>query len=303
MGFNELKRHFNLWFQAIRPRTLALSISPVLMGSVLAWVDYPDRARLLLPLLIIIAAVAIQAATNLFNDSADYLNGTDDETRIGPQRITASGQATPEEVMRAGYLLYGVATLIGIYLVQLGGWPILLLGILSLLAGYAYSHGPWPISRSPFGELFVILFFGIGAVVGTYYLHTHLFHPVLVLWGLVAGFPAAAVLLVNNTRDRESDARAGRRTLPILAELSVVRWVYTTLMLLPFALMLWAGSISNYSAAVWVSWLAIFWSVGSVSMFWRITPGPVMNPLLGKTVRAQLIMVVFLALGLFLSQL
>ncbi|PLY14144.1 MAG: 1,4-dihydroxy-2-naphthoate octaprenyltransferase [Sedimenticola sp.] len=301
MNSDEIKRQAVLWFMAIRPRTLALSFSPVVLGTVLALVEKPESANWLLPGLVILAAVAIQAGTNLFNDSADYINGTDDQQRIGPERITATGQATPAEVTRAGYLMFLLAGMIGIYLVWVGGLPILLLGILSLTAGFAYSHGPWPISRTPLGELFVILFFGIAAVAGTYYLHTRNFNPGLLLWGVAIGLPAAAVLLVNNTRDVEGDTRAGRRTLAILLDLTHVRVVYALFMLLPFVLIVLASTLASYPLGSLLGLVTLPWFMGNALLFWRTMPGPEMNRLLVRTVRAQLLLTLALSVGLYLS--
>ncbi|MCG8427196.1 MAG: 1,4-dihydroxy-2-naphthoate octaprenyltransferase [Chromatiales bacterium] len=301
MGAETLKRPLVIWLMAIRPRTLALSVSPVLLATALAAVDQPDGIEWHLPLLIILAALAIQAGTNLFNDSADYLNGTDNETRIGPARVTASGLATPAEVMRAGYLAFLLAGVIGLYLVWLGGLPILLLGICSLLAGYAYSRGPWPISRTPFGELVVVLFFGLGAVVGTYYLQTGSYRAVLLLWGALVGLPAAAVLLVNNTRDVVSDTRAGRRTLAILLQPGARYSIYAGLMLMPFLLLLSAVLAAAYPYWALLGGVALPIAVSACVRFCKLEPSPEMNGLLKQTVQTQLLMVAGVCTGLVLA--
>jgi 1,4-dihydroxy-2-naphthoate octaprenyltransferase len=198
----------------MRPRTLPLSLSPVIAGSALAWAqDTSMRADIAGAAAL--SALAIQVGTNLHNDAADSLNHTDDRHRLGPVRVTERGWMTPRQVLRAAHLAFALAVLSGLWLVIQGGWPILAIGLASVLAGYAYSAGPWPISRGPFGEVFVVLFFGLVAVGGVVYLHAGDVGPAALLLGLVVGLPAAAVLLVNNTRDRVGDARAGRRTLAI----------------------------------------------------------------------------------------
>jgi len=202
-------------WHAIRPHTLPLSLSPVVAGTVLAWVA-SGVARLDVFLAAALSALAIQIGTNLHNDAADTLNHTDDDSRLGPVRVTERGWMTAGQVMRAAHLAFAVSVLCGAWLVVLGGWPIAAIGLVSVLAGYAYSAGPWPISRGPWGELLVILFFGLIAVGGVVYLHTGTVGWPAVVMGLIVGLPAAAVLVVNNTRDRVSDARAGRRTLAIL---------------------------------------------------------------------------------------
>ncbi|MBZ8135278.1 1,4-dihydroxy-2-naphthoate octaprenyltransferase [Afifella sp. IM 167] len=205
---------FAIWWQAARPHTLSLSVSPVLAGLVLA---LAETSRIDVPVAIVtmLAAIAIQIGTNLNNDAADAVNGTDQIDRVGPARITQKGWASPRQVFTAAHIAFGLAAVGGIYLVAVGGLPIMAIGILSLIAGYAYSSGPWPISRSPWGEAFVIAFFGLVAVAGSFYLQTGWVDLAAVLFGLVVGLPAAAVLLVNNTRDRETDTLAGRQTLAI----------------------------------------------------------------------------------------
>ena len=202
-------------WHAIRPRTLALALSPVIAGAALGWVE-SGAPRPLITGVALLCTLAIQVGTNLHNDAADTLNHTDDSRRRGPMRVTQQGWMTPRQVLNAAHLSFALAVLLGIWLVHQGGWPILLIGLLSVLTGYAYSSGPWPISRGPLGELVVVMFFGMVAVGGVVYLHTGAVGPAAVLLGLVVGLPAAAELLVNNTRDRLGDIRAGRHTLAIL---------------------------------------------------------------------------------------
>ncbi|MBK5936383.1 1,4-dihydroxy-2-naphthoate octaprenyltransferase [Halorhodospira halophila] len=202
-------------WHAIRPRTLPLSLSPILAGSAVGWVE-SGVLRLDVTLVAALSTAAIQIGTNLQNDAADTLNQTDSAERIGPVRVTERGWLTPRQVMAAAYSAFALALVCGAYLVAIGGLPILVLGILSVLAGYAYSGGPFPISRGPFGELFVIFFFGLVAVGGVVYLYTGAISPPALVMGLAVGLPAAAVLLVNNLRDREGDREAGRWTLAIL---------------------------------------------------------------------------------------
>ncbi len=202
-------------WHAIRPRPLPLSLSPILAGSAVGWVE-SGVLRLDVTLVAALSTAAIQIGTNLQNDAADTLNQTDSAERIGPVRVTERGWLTPRQVLTAAYSAFALALLCGAYLVAIGGLPILVLGILSVLAGYAYSGGPFPISRGPLGELFVIFFFGLVAVGGLAYLYTGAISPPALVMGLAVGFPAAAVLLVNNLRDREGDREAGRWTLAIL---------------------------------------------------------------------------------------
>lgn len=200
---------------AIRPHTMPLSLSPVIAGSVVGWIESGDfRPDIFLAGAL--AAAAIQVGTNLHNDAVDTLNGTDDDRRVGPVRVSQRGWVLPAQMLRASHAVFALAILFGSYLVTLGGLPILVIGLVSLAAAYGYSSGPWPVSRGPLGELFVLFFFGLVAVCGIAWLHTGQLTTASVLVGLVVGLPASMVLLINNARDIETDRAAGRKTLAIL---------------------------------------------------------------------------------------
>ncbi len=159
------------WFLACRPKTLSVSLSPVLVGTAVAWHD--SGTLLWLPLLAAaFGAAFIQIGTNLFNDVGDFLRGTDTPDRLGPKRATAEGWLTPDKVKAGAWLSFALAFLCGIYLVAHGGWPIVAIGLASLAAGWAYTGGPKPIAYGPLGEVFVFIFFGLVAVGGSYYLQT-----------------------------------------------------------------------------------------------------------------------------------
>jgi len=200
---------------AIRPHTLPLSLSPVLAGSVVGWVESGSfRPDILFAAAL--SAMLIQIGTNLHNDAIDTLNGTDRADRIGPVRITQRGWLSPAQMLMAARSVFALAALAGSWLIVLGGWPVLAIGVISITAAWGYSSGPWPISRGPLGELFVLLFFGLIAVGTIAWLHSGTLSAAALLVGLIVGLPAAMVLLINNARDIESDRRAGRRTLAIL---------------------------------------------------------------------------------------
>src|ERR1019366_6825329 len=243
------------WLMAARPRTLSLSITPVAVGTALAWAE--DR-QIHGPAVLaaLLGSMCIQLGTNLHNDAVDSERGGDGPDRVGPPRVTASGLLSGRNVKRGAAACFAAAALMGLYLVAVGGWPILLLGILSIASGWAYTGGPWPIAYTPLGELFVIAFFGVGAVGGTYWLCAgHLGVPVLPS-GLAVGLMTGAVLLVNNFRDREADARVGRRTLSIVAGLHGTAWIYAVMMLLPFALLEPIGRALPHRH-VWLALLAL----------------------------------------------
>ncbi len=197
------------WIVAARPRTLSLSMTPVAVGTALAWA-IESKVHWPAVLAALIGSIFIQVGTNLHNDAVDSERGGDGPDRVGPLRITASGLLKGTIVKRGAAACFAVAGLMGFYLIFVGGWPIFLLGVLSILSGWAYTGGPLPIAYTPLGELFVVAFFGVGAVCGTYWLCTAKVGLAAIEAGVAIGSVAGAVLLVNNYRDTQADARVGR---------------------------------------------------------------------------------------------
>lgn len=287
-----------VWWLAIRPKTLTLAAVPVVVGSALAWHDGA-------PVSVAVFAVAltcsllIQAATNLFNDAADAGSGNDGPDRHGPLRVTASGLADAERVRRVAWWMFAVAFIGGLYLVMRTGWPILAIGLASLLAGWAYSHGPRPLSHTAWGEIAVILFFGVAAVSGSDYLQRGSFSPIAFWVGLSLGLHAAAVLLLNNLRDHEGDRRAGRRTLVHVTGLVAAYRIYAGLLLAPFLVL--AAVLSP--AGLGLAWAALPFCIWLV---WRgsgLEPSPAMNSQLALTALGQLLLGGSLSLNLLAGSL
>lgn len=292
-----------LWWQAIRPKTLGMAINPVLVGSALAWSGDAPVLHAEAPLVIVLCAVAIQAGTNLFNDVADHVNGTDDAQRLGPPRVTAQGWALPHQVSTAGLSAFLVALLGGLYLTAIGGWAIYCLGLAALTAGYLYSHGPRPLSRTPFGEVIVVAFFGIAAVCGTFYLLTGTISDGALLFGLVMGLPSAAVLLLNNVRDLHGDTRAGRKTLAIVLGVTKARSLYGVLLLMPYVILTVAVTLQLVALGTVLALLTLPLAWRAFVTFRHTEPSLAMNPLLGQTVRLQGWFALSAALGMLLPSL
>lgn len=286
------------WIKAARPQTLGLSMTPVAVGTALAWA-IERKIHFLAAVAALVASVLIQIATNLHNDAADSERGGDGPDRLGPPRVTASGLLDAAAVKRGAGACFGLAALIGLYLVFVGGWPILVLGLLSISSGWAYTGGPMPIAYSPLGELFVVAFFGVGAVCGTYWLSTGHVSLAVVEAGLAVGSLAAAVLLVNNHRDAEADARVGRKTLPIAVGPHLTAWIYGGLMLLPFALLplLGNGLPRGYT---WPAFFALPLGLAAIYRFLREERGRGLNSILERTVRLQVLFGLLLCTGLAL---
>ncbi len=286
-----------LWLLAARPKTLTIAVVPVAVGSALAWAE---KGVLSWPVALaaLFGAVMIQAATNLHNDSADFERGGDPPDRLGPTRVTAAGWAAPGRVRGAALACIAAAGLAGLYLVWVGGWPILALGMASVVAGWAYSGGPVPISHTPLGELFVLGFFGIGATMGSHYLQTGEPTAAALLAGVGVGAPAAAVLMVNNFRDRDADRRAGRRTLALVLGAGGSRVVYALAMALPFFLLAPLSGILGGERPLWIALAAAPPALALAVRLWRAEPGPELNLLLARTAQTQVLIGALLYVGL-----
>jgi 1,4-dihydroxy-2-naphthoate polyprenyltransferase len=284
------------WIMAARPRTLSLSMTPVAVGAALAWAS---EHALHWPAILaaLTGSMLIQLGTNLHNDAADSERGGDGPDRVGPPRVTASGLLNAAAVKRGAYVCFAGAALMGLYLVLIGGWPILLLGVLSILSGWAYTGGPFPIAYTPLGEAFVVAFFGLGAVCGTYWLCAGVLSMAAIEAGLALGLLAGAVLLVNNYRDAEADARVGRRTLAIAAGPAASAWIYAALMLFPFALLLPIGEALP-RGHVWPALMVLPLALGLIHCFIREPRGRGFNRVLVRTVLMQLFFGALLSLGL-----
>lgn len=284
------------WVMAARPKTLSLSMTPVVVGTALAWaierqVHWPAVLAAL------IASACIQLGTNLHNDAADSWRGGDGPDRVGPLRATASGLLDGRAVSRAACGSFGVAALMGAYLIWVGGWPIFLLGVLSIFSGWAYTGGPMPIAYTALGELFVIAFFGLGAVCGTYWLCTGELAPAAIAAGFAVGCLTGAVLLVNNHRDADADARVGRKTLAIITGPLASTWFYAALMLIPFGLLIAIGQTVPRGQA-WPAFLALPLAGVLIYQFGREPRGRGFNRILVQTVKVQLLFSLLLAVGL-----
>ncbi|HLE97312.1 MAG TPA: 1,4-dihydroxy-2-naphthoate polyprenyltransferase [Candidatus Thermoplasmatota archaeon] len=206
-------RRFDAWMLAARPRTLPAAVSPVVVGGAFAFdagafAALPFAAALL-------GAVLLQVAANLANDYFDFVKGADTSERIGPVRVTQAGLLTPGEVRSGIVAALAAAVAVGLYLIWIGGWPVLAIGVAGMVCAVAYTGGPFPLGYHGLGEVFVFLFFGPVAVGGTYWVLTGSIAPDPLLAGVAVGLLAAAILVVNNVRDRDTDARAGKRTLAV----------------------------------------------------------------------------------------
>lgn len=287
------------WWLALRPKTLSVSFAPVLVGTAVAYAETGDL--FVGPaLLALLSAVLIQIGTNLHNDVSDFERGADTPERLGPPRATAMGWLPAAAVRRAAWLAFALAFVFGILLVVRGGWPIVFIGLASLTAGWAYTGGPRPIAYTPLGELFVMVFFGLAAVGGSYYLQTLALSLPALLAALMLGAFAAAVISVNNTRDVETDGRVGKCTLAVVLGRRGMNRVYVAELLLPFVLL---PVLAATLGRGW--WLALPCVLVGVALqlarrFLAMPVGTGFNALLGETARLQAAFSLLLSLALAL---
>lgn len=227
--------HLRNWILAARPKTLTAAVIPVFAGTALA---AAERIRIdwALCLFALLGALFIQIGTNLINDVADFRKGSDTAERLGPVRVTQAGLLTERQVVGGAVLAFAAAVLCGIPLVVHGGIPLIIIGIASLVAGYAYTAGPFPLAYHGWGDFFVILFFGVIAVGGSYFLQTGTMSIQALLAGVSVGSLAAVLIAVNNLRDRKGDLESGKRTLAVRFGVRFARVEIAMLALAPFAI-------------------------------------------------------------------
>lgn len=221
------------WIQAARPKTLPAAAAPVALGSACAAAAGGFRP---VPALVALAfSLLVQIACNLANDYHDFKKGADTPERIGPTRATAAGLIAPAAMRRAVALVCAAAFLAGLGLLPFGGWPLLVVGVASILAALAYTAGPLPLAYVGLGDVFVVGFFGFVAVPFTAYVQCGAFPPAVWPVALGCGLMANAILIVNNTRDAGTDAKAAKRTLAVRLGRGFCRIQYALTMVVAFA--------------------------------------------------------------------
>ncbi|MBX5446525.1 1,4-dihydroxy-2-naphthoate polyprenyltransferase [Sphaerobacter sp.] len=287
-----------VWVMAARLPTLPAAIAPVLVGTAAGVAAGTFRP---LPFLAaLVAAVLIQIGTNYANDLSDFHKGADTAERLGPVRVTQRGLVTPEQMKRATILTFGAAALVGLYLVVVGGWPILVIGLLSILCGWAYTGGPWPFGYHGLGDLFVFIFFGVIAVNGSAYLQSGTVDALSLAVSVPVGLLVTNILVINNLRDIDTDRAAGKRTLAVRIGARASRIQYALFAGIAYLvpLLLWLTGAA--SAWVLLSWLSLPLGIALVRTTLGGATGTALNPILKRTGQLHLLFGALLALGLLL---
>lgn len=291
------KGALRLWLAAARPATLLASVVPVAVGTALCAADGLQRWGVALAALL--GAMAIQIGTNLFNDYADFQSGADTVARLGPARVTQRGWVAPRQVLAASGVAFAVASLAGGYLLWAAGWPVVLMGLSSIAAGVAYTGGPYPLGYRGLGDAFTFVFFGLVAVCGTYYVQARALSVGCVAAAAAIGALATAILVVNNLRDRHTDAPAGKRTLAVRYGAGFVRSEYVALLALAYALPVTLWAVGQVGAGWLLPLLSLPMALGAAQAVRRLD-GADLNFLLGRTARLEALFGALLVVGVLL---
>ncbi|MFW9998468.1 MAG: 1,4-dihydroxy-2-naphthoate polyprenyltransferase [Candidatus Odinarchaeota archaeon] len=286
-----------IWLLAARPKTLPAAAAPVVVGAAVAISEqvfslWPALAALL-------GALLIQIGTNFANDVFDYKKGADTTERLGPMRVTQAGLLTPRQVLLGMWAAFGLAALAGLYLIWVGGWPVVVIGVLSIVAGIAYTGGPFPLGYKGLGDLFVFIFFGLVAVCGTYYVQAGTVSPTAVWAAAPMGLLATNILVVNNLRDIDTDRAVGKKTLAVRLGVRGTQIEYLLLLIGSYAAPPLMWLVNGLTPWVMLTWLS---APLAVSLWQQILreKGRALNVALAGTARLELVYGVLLSVGMII---
>ncbi|MEO9885129.1 MAG: 1,4-dihydroxy-2-naphthoate polyprenyltransferase [Balneola sp.] len=290
--------NLKIWVEAARPKTLAAAFVPVLVGATIAYqhelINWPATTVAL------ICAFLIQIGTNFANDYFDFVKGADTEERIGFERATAKGLISPKTMLNATIICMALAFVFGLYLVWVGGTVVLIIGLSSLLFGVLYTGGPFPLGYNGLGDLFVFIFFGIVAVMTTYYVNT-LAWSVDTFWAsLAVGALCTNILVVNNLRDVEQDKIAGKKTLGVLFGETMLKVEYTLMLLLAFAIPPHFYFQLDYEVWIFLPFLILPIALLHTKTIWTETEKRNLNQQLEKTAKFMTLFGLLFSIGIIL---
>jgi 1,4-dihydroxy-2-naphthoate polyprenyltransferase len=288
------------WVLAARPKTLWAAVAPVLVGSALAAAD--DAFRWDAFVVTLVAALLIQVGVNFANDVADAGKGADTGARIGPTRAVASGLITPRQMWFGIAVAFGGAALAGLYLIYLGGWPILAIGVTSIVAALGYTNGPVPYGYVGLGEVFVFVFFGLAATVGTRFVYDRSAPADAWILAVPMGLLASAILVANNYRDMDTDAVAGKRTLAVALGRHRTAILYAAMVGGAFAVIVGASVVGWLPGSLTMVLIAAPLAAPLIRTLWQERAGPPLIRVLVGTARLQIAVALLVAAGLMVSR-
>ncbi len=289
---------FRAWVLAVRPPTLTAAVVPVAVGTGVALRD--GYWAPLAALAALVGALALQIGANFANDLSDFRRGADTEDRLGPPRATQLGLLTQRQVTTGILASFGVATVAGLYLVYVGGWPIIAIGLASMLAAVTYTGGPWPFGYRGLGELFVFVFFGVVAVAGTYYVQAGEVSGHVVAASIPVALTVTAILVVNNVRDIDTDRLAGKHTLAVYLGRKLARTEFVVVVAGAYLAAAGLWILGDFSGWVLLSWLSVPVAIVPGGAVLARTDGPSLNEALRSTARLHFVFGILLALGVAL---
>lgn len=284
-----------IFLLAIRPKTLPAAIAPVMLGTAMAIGDgvhhFPTALAALL------GALLIQIGTNLANDYFDFKKGADTADRAGPVRVTQAGLVTPQRMMTWIAIIFVLAIWVCFWLIQRAGWPIAAIGGVSILCGILYTAGPWPLGYLGLGEILVIIFFGMVAVAGTYYAQSLEMNLAIILAGLGPGFFSAAILVINNIRDIETDRQCNKKTLAVRFGRSFALSEYLFFILAGSLIPVLVYGLMEDHIFILAATLVSLLAIPVIKVVLTTSAGPPLNHALSDTGKLLLIYSIIFSLG------
>lgn len=285
----------SLWWMAARPKTLSISLAPILVGTGLAFSE-GFYINLWIFLMMLLSSLLIQIGTNFVNDALDFKKGADSEERLGPTRMTQSGLLSFQKVMQMGILSFILAFLCGIPLMISGGWIFTVIILISIACGYFYTGGPFPLAYLGISDLFILIFFGWVSTLSAYYLQSHRINASVFLAANQIGLLAIVPHAINCLRDQKEDAKVYKKSFAVRFGATASRWEITCLSLFPFILgIFWV--IQSRPLAALLPLVALIPILLNLKNIWQTPVGEIYNLYLARSAKYQLLFASLLTLA------
>jgi 1,4-dihydroxy-2-naphthoate octaprenyltransferase len=289
----------NHWILAARPKTLAAAYTPVLIGISIAYLL--GFSHWFISFMALLCATLIQIGTNFANDYYDFKKGSDRDDRIGFTRMVAAGNISAQHMLNATMVCMSLAFVLGLYLVYIAGWQILAIGVSSILFGILYTGGPYPLGYNGLGDIFVFIYFGIVATMATVFVHTLSWEPIAFWASLIPGALSTNILVINNLRDIEQDRISGKKTLGVLFGEYALKWEYTLLLLLAYAIPPHFYVHFDATLFIFLPFISFPIALGLLKSVWLHEEKKLLNRTLEKTAAFMFVFGVLFIVGLLIK--